>query len=206
MAERTSSASTPSNRSSTCCPEFKLSAAARSRAAFRVSPAASAAAADLSNSPLPSVHTKATSMPAGILISALCTQVAQGSLQPSTRNVHDPSVSSTTAAVHQSKPSGVVGCIGSSRSAPFGSVSTTEAFTASWPSRNTVARIGMDSPTTAFAGYAPPSMTGDTLCTGMRSMGVPSAGVLMVTLGWAASVVAGFSVEAWMDEDSAEPG
>jgi hypothetical protein len=40
----------------------------------------------------------------------------------------------------------------------------------------------------------------------MRSMGVPSAGVLMATRGLAASVVAGFSVEAWVDEDSAEPG
>ena len=45
-------------------------------------------------------------MPAGILISALCTQVSHGSLQPSTRKVHGPSVSSTTEAVHQSKPSG----------------------------------------------------------------------------------------------------
>ena len=145
-------------------------------------------------------------MPAGILISALCTQVSQGSLQPSTRNVHSPSVSSTTEAVHQSKPNGVVGCIGSSRRLPFGSVSTTEALTASWPSRNTVARIGMDSPTTAFAGYAPPSITGDTLCTGMRSMGVPSTGWLMMTVGRAAAAVAGVSAEAWGAEDSAEPG
>ena len=61
-----------------------------------------------------------------------------------------PSVSSTTDAVHQSNPNGVVGCIGSSRSLPSGSVSTTDALTASWPSRNTVARIGMDSPTDGF--------------------------------------------------------
>jgi len=142
-------------------------------------------------------------MPAGILISALCTQVSHGSLQPSTRNVHGPSASSTTEAVHQSNPNGVVGCIGSRRSFPFGSVSTTDALTASWPSRNTVARIGMDSPTTAFAGYAPASMTGDTLCTGMRSMGAPSRGLLKVTLG---SAVAAVGVEAWEDEDSAEPG
>ena len=90
-------------------------------------------------------------MPAGILISALWTQVAHGSLQPSTRNVHSPSVSSSTEVVHQSKPTGVVGRIGSSRSLPLGSVSITDALTASWPSRNTVARIGIDSPTTALA-------------------------------------------------------
>ena len=70
-------------------------------------------------------------MPAGILISALCTQVSHGSLQPSTRNVQRPSVSKTTEAVHQSKPTGVVRCIGSTRSWPPGSVSTTEALTAS---------------------------------------------------------------------------
>jgi hypothetical protein len=40
----------------------------------------------------------------------------------------------------------------------------------------------------------------------MRSMGVPSAGLLMATLGRAASVVAGFFVEAWVDEDAAESG
>jgi hypothetical protein len=37
-------------------------------------------------------------------------------------------------------------------------------------------------------------------------MGVPSAGLLVVTLGSAACLVADFSVEAWVDEDSAEPG
>jgi hypothetical protein len=37
-------------------------------------------------------------------------------------------------------------------------------------------------------------------------MGVPSAGLLMAILGRAACVVAGFSVDAWVDEDSAEPG
>ena len=91
-------------------------------------------------------------MPAGILISAVWTQVSHGSLQPSTRNVHGPSVSKTTDAAHQSKPSGVVGRIGSERSVPSGPVRTTVAFTASCPSRNTVARIGTASPTVAFAG------------------------------------------------------
>ena len=42
--------------------------------------------------------------------------------------------------------------MGSIRSLPLGSVSTTDALTASWPSRKTVARIGIDSPTTALAG------------------------------------------------------
>jgi hypothetical protein len=37
-------------------------------------------------------------------------------------------------------------------------------------------------------------------------MGVPSAGLLMATLGGRASVVAGFFVEAWADEDAAESG
>ncbi len=91
-------------------------------------------------------------MPAGILISALCIQVSQGSLQPSTRNVHSPSLVAFTDAVHQSKPRGVVGAIGTVVSLPCGSVRTTEAFTASWPSRNTVARTGKDSPTAALAG------------------------------------------------------
>ncbi len=104
------------------------------------------------NSAFPSVQTRETSIPAGILISALCTQVSQGSLQPSTRKVQAPAVSKVTDVVHQSKPSGVVGCMCSTRSLPLGSVSTTDAWTASWPSRKTVARIGIDSPTTAFAG------------------------------------------------------
>src|SRR5205823_67660 len=125
------------------------------------------------NKALPSVQTSATSIPAGILISALWTQVSHGSPQPSTRKVQGPSRSRDTDAVHQSKPSGVVGCIDSRRSLPSGSVSTTEALTASCPSRKTVARIGMDSPTTALAGYAPPSITGETFVTGIRLISVP---------------------------------
>src|SRR5215211_6961539 len=154
---------------------------------------------------MPSMHTNETSMPAGILISALCTQVSHGSLQPSTRNLHRPSDSSTTDAVHQSKPTGVVGCIGSRRWLPLGSVSTTEALTASWPSRNTAARIGIDSPTTALAGYAPPSISGDTLWTGMRSKIAPNIGLSMVTVGLPAGEGSGGVVAAW-DEDSVEPG
>jgi hypothetical protein len=44
-------------------------------------------------------------------------------------------------------------------------------------------------------------MTGDTLCTGMRSMGTPSGGLLKVTPG-SAALVAGVEVEAWGDEVS----
>jgi hypothetical protein len=144
---------------------------------------------------LPSAQTSATSIPAGILISALWTQVSHGSLQPSTRNVHGPSRSSDTDAVHQSKPSGVVGRIDSTRSLPSGSVSTTDALTASCPSRKTVARIGMDSPTTALAGYAPPSITGETLVTGIRSINVPRTGCSITTAA-ATSVGAGSATAA----------
>ena len=92
-------------------------------------------------------------MPAGILISALCTQVSQGSLQPSTRNVHSPSLVARTDArppVEAERASS--GAIGTVVSLPSGSVRTTEALTASWPSRNTVARTGNASPTAALAG------------------------------------------------------
>ena len=127
-------------------------AAPRSSAAVWVDPAALARSAAAVKRALPSVQTRSTSIPAGILISALCTQVSHGSLQPSTRKVHQPSVPHATEAVHQSKPAGVVRCIGTSRSCPSGSVSTTDALTASWPSRKTCARIGIDSPTAALAG------------------------------------------------------
>ena len=85
MAARTSSASTTSSRSSTCWPESRLLAAPRSRAAVCWVLGGLARSAAALNSALPSVQTSETSMPAGILISALCTQVSHGSLQPSTR-------------------------------------------------------------------------------------------------------------------------
>jgi hypothetical protein len=90
------------------------------------------------------------------------------------------------------------------RFVPLGSVSTTEALTASCPSRNTVARMGIASPTTALAGYAPPSITGDTLCTGIRSKIAPSDGLLMVTAGAPPGEVSGGSVEAG-NADAVEP-
>ena len=51
---------------------------------------------------------------------------------------------------------------------PDGEVSTTFAFTASWPSRKTVAAMVNVSPTEAFAGYAPASTVGVTSVIGMR--------------------------------------
>ena len=98
MAARTSSASTTSSRSSTCCAGVE---------ARRLRPRSSAASCGRPGLPRPAGRRRrtgpcprcrpgATSMPAGILISALCTQVSHGSLQPSTRNVHGPSVSSAT--------------------------------------------------------------------------------------------------------------
>jgi len=57
------------------------------------------------------------------------------------------------------------------RSWPSGSVTTSVAFTASWPSRKTVAVTSNSSPTTDFAGRAPWSTHGRTFWTGMRPMG-----------------------------------
>ena len=51
---------------------------------------------------------------------------------------------------------------------PDGDVSTTFAFTASWPSRKTVAAMVNVSPTAALAGYAPASTVGVTSVIGMR--------------------------------------
>ena len=61
-----------------------------------------------------------------------------------------------------------------SRSAPLGSTRTAVAATASWPSRNTVARMGTASPTTALAGQRPASTTGDTDRTGIRPITGPT--------------------------------
>jgi len=55
---------------------------------------------------------------------------------------------------------------------PFGRSRTAVAATASCPSRKTVASIGTASPTTAFAGQRPASMTGPTAMTGIRPIGV----------------------------------
>src|SRR6478752_1668785 len=58
------------------------------------------------------------------------------------------------------------------------------------PSRKTVARTGMRSPGTAFAAYAPPSMTGDTFATGIRPIGAPSGDAASTTTGEADEVLA----------------
>ncbi len=76
----------------------------------------------------------------------------------------------TTVAAQGSRP-GLVQVIGSTRSAPVGSVSTTVALTASWPSRKTVAVTSNCSSTTALAGRAPSSTQGLTSRTGMRPIG-----------------------------------
>jgi hypothetical protein len=49
-------------------------------------------------------------------------------------------------------------------------------------------------------------MTGDTLCTGMRSMGAPKEGLPKTTLGLPAAVVARVAADAWGEEASAAPG
>jgi hypothetical protein len=68
-------------------------AVARRMDASTGSPAASATAAVRSSRSRPSRQTSSTSTPAGSFASALCSQVPHGSDQPSTRNVHRPSLS-----------------------------------------------------------------------------------------------------------------
>ncbi|SCD60280.1 hypothetical protein GA0115240_11634 [Streptomyces sp. DvalAA-14] len=107
-------------------------------------------------------------MPAGILIPAVCRQVATGSDQPSTVYVQWPAESGVTRAPHRSVPgsSARIGVNGPGR--PAGSRSTTLAATASCPSRNTVAVTSNVSPATAFAGRRPQSTIGVTSTTGIR--------------------------------------
>jgi hypothetical protein len=78
--------------------------------------------------------------------------------------------SAETRATHVLRP-GLVHVIGTRCSFRSGSVSTTEAFTASWPSRKTVAVTVNSSSTTHFAGRAPESTDGLTSMTGMRPIG-----------------------------------
>ncbi len=72
------------------------------------------------------------STPAGSLASALCSQVAHGSDQPSTRNVQAPSASGRTHASHGSSPRGSIGVM-SMRVLAYrpATVRMTEALTAS---------------------------------------------------------------------------
>ena len=79
-------------------------------------------------------------------------------------------VGALTRAAQVFRP-GLVQVIGCTCSTPEGSVSTTEALTASWPSRKTVAVTSNSSSTTALAGRAPSSTLGLTSRTGMRPIG-----------------------------------
>ena len=109
-------------------------------------------AATRSRTSAPSANISSTSRPAGILISASWRQVATGSLQPSISKVQAPGESGATEACQRpgSVASGRIRTHG--RRTPSGPVSTTSAFSASCPSRNTTAVTGKDSPTVAFAG------------------------------------------------------
>ena len=99
-----------------------------------------------------------------------------GSDQPSTRYDQRPVVGALTVTVQKSSP-GLMQVIGRLVVAPDGSVSTTVALTASWPSRYTVAVTSNSSPTTDFAGRSPPSTTGKTSATGIRpSARAPAVG------------------------------
>ena len=61
-------------------------------------------------------------------------------------------------------------------SLPSGRTRTAVAPKRSCPSRKTVARIGMTSPTTALAGQRPSSTTGKTSVTGIRPINENGAG------------------------------
>ena len=87
-----------------------------------------------------------------------------------------PVRSALTVADQWSSPA-LSSVIGTVVSAPSGSVRTTVALTASWPSRNTVAVTSNSSSTTDLAGQAPPSTSGATFSTGMRPRGRWAAGV-----------------------------
>ncbi len=116
----------------------------------------------------PSRSSSSTSTPAGILMSARCSQVSQGLPQPSTVNVQSPTASGRTRPDQVSKP------VPSSRRrtlwaiVPSGRCRTAVTPMLSWPSRNAVARTGTASPTAAVAGRRPPTLTGDTSVTGKR--------------------------------------
>ena len=92
-----------------------------------------------------------TSMPAGILISALCSQVAQSSFQACTLYTQVPCRSSRTSTSHRSNPS-PTSCIRYFDCTPPGVVRSRSTPRMSCPSVKTVAWNGTTSPTKAFAG------------------------------------------------------
>ena len=101
--------------------------------------------------------------PAFSLTVTACRQVAHGSLQASTRNVHRPGSSATTVPANRSvpAPTGTIRmCWAAPRLPTF--FQTMLAATASWPSRQTVASIGTTSPTTALLGWRPSPTAGVT--------------------------------------------
>jgi len=73
--------------------------------------------------------------------------------------------------------------MGTTVSVPCGLTRTTEAFTASWPSRKTVAETVKASSTTDLAGRAPQSTSGRTFWTGMRPIGSCGGEVRGAVLG-----------------------
>ena len=101
----------------------------------------------------PMVNISSTSTPAGILISALCSQVAQSSAKARTRQrpvaLARRAAPRASPAVGARRARSVIRC---AIVAPVGSVSTSSTPMRSWPSRKTVAPNGTTSPTKAFAG------------------------------------------------------
>ena len=131
---------------------LSASAAARSRWEAAITRDCSAVSAASLKSSRPSKHRRSTSMPSGSFISAWWRQVPQGSDQPSTRKVQSPSVAMRTWACQMSRPWGSTWVMSMRRWVPCGAVRITDAFTASWPSRNTFALIRIRSCATAFTG------------------------------------------------------
>ncbi len=132
----------------------------------------SASSAARRNRAAPSASISSTSTPAAILTVAACFHVPTGSSQPSTTNWCRPGSAGRSVATTSSRPGRPGRICTRCTSAPAGSSRRTVARTESWPSRNTVARTGMSSPTTAFAGNRPSSTTGCTSVTGMRPVTV----------------------------------
>ncbi len=125
-----------------------------------------------------SFSSSASVWPAAIFASMACRQLSQGSAQPSTRKTHQPTRSGTTVATNRSVPGGP-GCIRTCLTTEVpGPRQTTVAPTASCPSRQTAARTGSCSPTTALLGYLPHETVGVTSSIAIRPLtaGAPSLG------------------------------
>ena len=89
-------------------------------------------------------------------------------------------------------------------SVPSGRTRTAVAPKRSWPSRKTVARIGITSPGTALAGQRPSSTTGKTSVTGIRPIGAYGAGCGAAGVGgWGTGAEA--RRRAWCSRSQAKP-